>query len=61
MLQQFKELEQLATRWPLAVGGQGARAFGDLLRDTKIELLDDLPALHSRLMILLSMRQRVYQ
>jgi hypothetical protein len=38
------------------VGGQGARAFGDLLRDTEIELLDDLPALHSRLSILASMR-----
>ena len=61
LLQQLKELEQLATRWPLAVGGQGAHAFGDLLRETKIELLDDLPTLHSRLMILLSMRQRVYQ
>jgi methanogenic corrinoid protein MtbC1 len=61
MLEQLKELEQLATGWPVAVGGQGARAFGDLLRDTKIELLDDLAALHSRLMILLSMRQRVYQ
>ncbi|THJ18696.1 MAG: cobalamin B12-binding domain-containing protein [Nitrospira sp. CG24B] len=61
MLEQLKELGQLAAGWPVAVGGQGARAFGDLLRDTKIELLDDLPALHSRLMILLSMRQRVYQ
>jgi MerR family transcriptional regulator, light-induced transcriptional regulator len=61
MLEQLKELEQLATGWPVAVGGQGAHAFGDLLRETKIELLDDLPALHSRLMILLSMRQRVYQ
>jgi len=59
-LQQFKELEQLATRWPVAVGGRGAHVFGDLLRETKIELLDDLTALHSRLMILLSMRQRVY-
>jgi len=61
MLQQIKDLESLATRWPVAVGGQGARAFGDLLRDTTIELLDDLTALHSRLTILLSMRQRVYQ
>ncbi len=61
MLQQLKGLEKLATRWPMAVGGQGACAFGDLLRETKVELLDDLPALHSRLMILLSMRQRVYQ
>ncbi|MDH4084951.1 MAG: cobalamin B12-binding domain-containing protein [Nitrospira sp.] len=61
MFQQLKDLEPLATRWPVAVGGQGARAFGDLLRDTKIELLEDLTALHSRLMILLSMRHRVYQ
>jgi methanogenic corrinoid protein MtbC1 len=55
-LQQFKELEQLATRWSVAVGGQGARAIGDLLRDSKVELLDDLTALHSRLTILLSTR-----
>jgi len=55
-LQQLKELEQLATRWSVAVGGQGARAIGDRLRDTKIELLDDLIALHSRLTILLSTR-----
>lgn len=61
MLQQLRGLEQLATRWSMAVGGQGARAFGDLLREAKVELLDDLPALHSRLMILLSMRQRVFQ
>ena len=54
--QQLKELEQLATRWSVAVGGQGARAIGDRLRNTKIELLDDLVALHSRLTILLSAR-----
>ena len=53
-LQQLKELELLATRWPVAVGGQGARAMGDRLRNTKIELLDDLTALHSRLMMLLA-------
>lgn len=53
-LQQLKELKQLGTRWSVAVGGQGARAIGDLLRDTKIELLDDLASLHNRLMILLS-------
>jgi DNA-binding transcriptional MerR regulator len=56
MLQQLKDLEQLATRWSVAVGGQGARAIGDRLRDTKIELLDDLVALHSRLTILLTTR-----
>lgn len=55
-LQQLKELEKLATRWSVAVGGQGALAIGDRLRDTKIELLDDLTALHSRLMILVSTR-----
>jgi methanogenic corrinoid protein MtbC1 len=55
-LQQLKELDQLATRWSVAVGGQGALALEDRLRDTKIELLDDLTALHSRLTILLSTR-----
>ena len=55
-LQQLKELEQLATRWTVAVGGQGALAIGDRLRDTKIELLDDLTLLHNRLSILISTR-----
>ncbi|MEP6935014.1 MAG: MerR family transcriptional regulator [Nitrospirota bacterium] len=55
-LHQLKELESLATRWPVGVGGQGALAIGDRLRDTKIELLDDLTALHSRLTNLLSTR-----
>ena len=54
--QQLKELEVISAYWPVAVGGQGARAMGDLFRDTKIELLDDLTSLHSRLMILLSTR-----
>jgi len=40
----------------VAMGGQGARALGDLLRETRIELLDDLTAPHSGLMILLSTR-----
>jgi methanogenic corrinoid protein MtbC1 len=53
-LQQLKELERLATRWSVAVGGQGARALGDRLRETTIELLDDLTALHTRLTSLLS-------
>jgi len=55
-MQQLKDLERLASRWPVAVGGQGARAIGHLLRETKIELLDDLTALHSRLMKLASNR-----
>jgi hypothetical protein len=33
-----------------------ARAIGDLLHDTKIELLENLTLLRSRLMILLSTR-----
>ncbi len=51
---QLRDLEVIAAYWPVAVDGQGARAIGDLLRDTKIELLDDLTLLHSRLMTLLS-------
>jgi methanogenic corrinoid protein MtbC1 len=51
--QQIKELEVVSAYWPVAVGGQGARAMGELLRDTRIELLDDLTALQRRLMTLL--------
>ena len=51
---QLKELEVISAYWPVAVGGQGARASEHLLPNSKIELLDDLTALHSRLMILLS-------
>ena len=54
MLLQIKELEVVSIRWPVALGGQGARAIGDRLRETKIELLDDITALHSRLTNLLS-------
>jgi methanogenic corrinoid protein MtbC1 len=53
---QMKELEVVSIRWSVAVGGQGARAIGDRLRETKVELLDDLTALHSRLTTLLSTR-----
>ena len=52
--QQLKELAVVSAYWPVAVGGQGARAMEHLLLTSKIELLDDLTALHSRLMILLS-------
>lgn len=55
-LQQIKDLEPLAGSWPVVMGGQGARAMEHLLRDTRIELLDDLSALHNRLMILTSNR-----
>ncbi len=55
-LQQINELEKIATHWSVAVGGQGALAIEDRLRETKIELLDDLTALQGRLMTLLSTR-----
>ncbi len=58
-LHHIKQLEQLATRWSVAVGGQGALAIGDRFRDTKIELLNDLTALHSRLMMILSTHRLV--
>lgn len=54
--QLLHELESLAVQWSIAMGGQGACAIEHLLRGSKIELLDDLTALHSRLMILLSKR-----
>jgi methanogenic corrinoid protein MtbC1 len=53
---QLKELEIVSTHWPVAVGGEGARAMGELLRGTKIDLLDDLRALQDRLMTLLLQR-----
>jgi methanogenic corrinoid protein MtbC1 len=56
--QQFKRLEAVSDYWPVAVGGQGARAMGDLLRGTTIDLLDDLTALQNRLMTLLLQRMR---
>ena len=48
--QRLKELEPLAKHWPVAIGGQGARAMANLLHETHIELLDDLPTLHRRLL-----------
>jgi len=52
----LQELEAFSTRWPVAVGGQGARMIEHLLRGGNIELIDDLTALHSRLMSLASTR-----
>jgi methanogenic corrinoid protein MtbC1 len=49
-----RELEALAARWSLAMGGAGALAMEPLLRERKIELLDNLAALQSRLMGLVS-------
>jgi methanogenic corrinoid protein MtbC1 len=50
----LQDLEPLSTRRSVAVGGQGARAIENLLQDSKIELLDDLTALHTRLMNLVA-------
>jgi methanogenic corrinoid protein MtbC1 len=51
------ELEILSAQWPVAIGGQGARAIEHrLLHERKIELLDDLTALHNRVMTLVSNR-----
>jgi hypothetical protein len=52
----LEELEAFSTRWPVAVGGQGARMIEHLLRGGNIELIDDLTALQSRLMSLASSR-----
>lgn len=60
-VQQLKDLEAIAGHWPVALGGQGARAIEQLLRNSKIELLDDLNALHSRLALLSSTRRPEFQ
>lgn len=49
-----QELEALSARWSLAIGGAGALAMEPLLRDRKIELLDNLTALQNRLAGLVS-------
>jgi methanogenic corrinoid protein MtbC1 len=54
--QLLRELESLSVQWSVAMGGQGACAIEHLLRGSRIELLDDLTALYSRLMILVSKR-----
>lgn len=48
------ELDALAERWPVAIGGQGARALEEALRQTKVEFLDDLAQFQDRLTALLS-------
>lgn len=49
-LQRLKALEPVARRWPVAIGGRGARTMSHLLHERNIQLLDDLPSLHSRLL-----------
>lgn len=52
----LRELEALAAHWPVGIGGQGVVALEPLLKESKIELLDDLAKLQSRLMSLLTAR-----
>ena len=52
----LQELEALSAQWPIAVGGQGARMIKHLLQGGHIEFIDNLTALHSRLMRLASSR-----
>ena len=52
----LQELEPLSTRWPVAVGGQGASAIAHHIHYSGVELLEDLAALHRRLSLLLSSR-----
>ena len=57
----FQELKALATRWPVAVGGEGARMIEHLFGGSNIEFIVDLAALHSRLMSLASTRMSAAQ
>jgi methanogenic corrinoid protein MtbC1 len=59
--QLLHELKLLSMRWPVGVGGQGARAIEHLLQGSGIELLDDLAVLNNRLASLLSTRLRAAQ
>lgn len=59
--QLLRDLEPLSKHWPVAVGGQGARSIEHLLHNSRIELLDDLTALHSRLVALLSQKMLASQ
>lgn len=56
--QLLHQLQRIALRWPVAMGGQGTEALAHLLENSKIEILRDLPSLHNRLASLLSMQQR---
>ncbi len=56
----LRQLQPIALRWPVAMGGQGAEALEHLLERGKVEVLRDLAALHNRLASLLSMHQRAF-
>ncbi len=53
-MQLLQELDELAGRWPVAIGGEGARALEGALRKTRVELLDDLIQFQRRLTRLLA-------
>ncbi len=55
-VQLLRELDGLAGRWPVAIGGEGARALEGALRETRVELLDDLIQFQRRLTRLLAER-----
>jgi hypothetical protein len=51
------ELASLAGKWPVAIGGQGTHTFEPrVFEERNIELIDDLTALHNRVMGLHSNR-----
>ena len=52
----LQELEAFSAHWVVAVGGQGARMIEQFLKGGNIEFIDDLAALHSRLVSLASSR-----
>jgi methanogenic corrinoid protein MtbC1 len=54
------QLQPIALRWPVAMGGQGTEALEHLLENSKVEVLRDLAALHTRLASLLSRHQRAF-
>jgi DNA-binding transcriptional MerR regulator len=54
------QLQPIALRWPVAMGGQGTEVLEHLLENSTVEVLHDLAALHTRLTRLLSMHQRAF-
>ena len=54
------QLQPIALRWPVAMGGQGTKVLEHLLENSNVEVLRDLSALHNRLANLLSTRQRSF-
>jgi len=49
-----EDLDALGAQWSVGIGGRGSHAIQPLLRDTKIELLDDLLPLRNRLSALVA-------